>query len=116
MTPLNETIFEEHIAEYLSASDLYNQRTSRDFSIEDLCDKQMLEQFLKAQPAVWEMLTTAFPGRETEEVVKVYNGAINRGDSILWLLHKGLKIKGKKVKLVQFKPVLDGPETDTYKL
>ena len=31
---LNETVFEEHIAECLSSSDLYNQRTSAQFDIE----------------------------------------------------------------------------------
>ena len=36
---LNETTFEEHIANCLASSDLYNQRTSQDFDIETLCDR-----------------------------------------------------------------------------
>lgn len=38
INPLNETVFEEHIAEYLVNSDLYNQRKSTQFDIERLCD------------------------------------------------------------------------------
>lgn len=34
MSILNETFFEEHIANYLIGSPLYNQRTAADFDIE----------------------------------------------------------------------------------
>ena len=63
--PLNETVFEEHIAEYLANSPLYNKRVSAQFDIDNLCDHDMLEQFLRQQPKVWAKLTTFFPGRET---------------------------------------------------
>ena len=46
MNPLNETVFEEHIAEYLAASPLYNQRKSSQFDIDNLVDREMLEHFL----------------------------------------------------------------------
>ena len=59
---LNETSFEEHIAGQLAGSDLYNQRSSSDFDTENLCDREMLEQFLRQQPAVWEMLQRSFTG------------------------------------------------------
>ena len=50
---LDETVFEEHIAKYLAESELYNQRSPRDFDIEHLCDREMFERFLRAQPEVW---------------------------------------------------------------
>ena len=53
LNPLSETTFEAHIANYLANSDLYNQRSSAQFDIERLCDAEMLEQFLRAQPIVW---------------------------------------------------------------
>lgn len=46
MNPLNETVFEEHIAEYLASSPLYNQRKSSQFDIDNLVDREMLEHFL----------------------------------------------------------------------
>lgn len=56
MNYLDETVFEEHIAKYLTESELYNQRSPRDFDIEHLCDREMLERFLCAQPEVWAKL------------------------------------------------------------
>lgn len=114
--PLNETVFEQHIVECLAAGDLYNQRTSAQFDIERLCDKEMLERFLRAQSIVWQRLSQHFPGNEVGIVIDEYNKKLNRGESLLTMLHKGITIKGIKVKLVQFKPVLDGPESDAYKL
>ena len=113
---LNETRFEEHIAECLAQGDLYNQRTSAQFNIEKLCDEEMLERFLRAQTKTWIQLAHAFPGQEVNTVITEYNKKLNRGESILTMLLKGLTIKGIKVKLVQFKPVLDGPESAPYKL
>lgn len=113
---LNETIFEEHIASMLTKGMLYNERTSDNFDIETLCDKEMLERFLRAQTTTWQKLSNFFPGKETETVIREYNNFINRGDSILRLLQKGLTIKGVKVKFAQFKPVLDGPDSPSGKL
>ncbi len=114
--PLNETRFEEHIAECLAQGDLYNQRLSSQFDIDRLCDVEMLERFLRAQTKTWMQLAHAFPGQEVNTVITEYNKKLNRGESILTMLLKGLTIKGIKVKLVQFKPVLDGPESVPYKL
>ena len=105
---LNETTFEEHIAEQLAGSDLYNQRSSHDFDIENLCDCEMLEKFLRQQPAAWEMLERSFPGRETIKVVEEINRQLNRGESMLTLFRKGFKIKGKPIKFAQSKPILAG--------
>ena len=70
---LNETKFEEHIAGCLAQGDLYNQRTSADFSIEELCDRGMLERFLRAQSQTWHNLSLAYPGKEVDAVVTEYN-------------------------------------------
>lgn len=114
--PLNETVFEQHIADCLAHGDLYNQRESKDFDIERLVDVEMLERFLRAQPIVWQRLSQHFPGQEVNTVITEYNKKLNRGDSILTMLLKGITIKGIKVKLVQFKPVLDGPDSANYTL
>ena len=111
---LNETKFEEHIAGCLAQGDLYNQRTSADFSIEELCDRGMLERFLRAQSQTWQKLSLAYPGKEVDAVVTEYNKKLNRGESILTILQKGFKIKGIPIKFVQFKPILDGPESPAY--
>ena len=113
---LNETTFEEHIAGQLAGSNLYNQRSSSDFDIENLCDREMLEQFLRQQPAVWETLQRSFPGQETAKVVEEFNRQINRGESMLTLFRKGCKMKGKRIKFAQFKPVLVGTESEAYQL
>ena len=113
---LNETKFEEHIASYLAGSDLYNQRSSSQFDIEKLCDVEMLEQFLRQQPVVWNKLTKHFPGQEVATVIREYNKRIDRGESILTIMRKGFTISGAKVKFCQFKPVLEGEGTDNYRL
>lgn len=116
MNLLNEAKFEEHIADYLAASPLYNKRTSSQFNIDNLVDSEMLEHFLKAQPMTWQKLQNHFPGHETEMVVTEINKLLNRGDSLLTLFNKGFTIKGAKIRLMMPKPVLDGPETPNYQL
>jgi type I restriction enzyme R subunit len=116
MIPLNETKFEEHIAEYLASSALYNQRTSAQFDIDNLVDKEMLEHFLQAQTISWQKLQNHFPGRETDTVIAEINKLINRGESFLTLFNKGFTIKGAKIRLMMPKPVLDGPESKNYQL
>ena len=114
--PLNETTFEEHIANCLANSDLYNQRSSSQFDIEKLCDAEMLEQFLRQQPVSWTKLSKHFPGQEVATVIREYNKRLDRGESILTIMRKGFTISGAKVKFCQFKPVLEGEDTDNYRL
>ena len=116
MNPLNETIFEEHIASYLAASPLYNQRKSSQFDIDNLVDKEMLEHFLQEQTISWQKLQNHFPGRETETVVAEINKLINRGESFLTLFNKGFTIKGAKIRLMMPKPILDAPDSANYEL
>ena len=116
MNPLNETLFEEHIAEYLAQSPLYNQRQSSQFDIDNLVDREMLEHFLQAQNVAWQKLSNHFPGKETETVVGEINKFLNRGDSLLTLFNKGITIKGAKIRFMMPKPVLENDETDNYQL
>lgn len=116
MNPLNETVFEEHIAEYLSASPLYNQRRSSQFDIDNLVDREMLKHFLQAQTTAWQRLQNHFPGRETEIVVAEINKFLNRGDSMLTLFNKGITIKGTKIKFMMPKPVLEEEDSSNYQL
>ena len=113
---LNETVFEEHIAQMLADSDLYNQRRSGEFNLDKMCDEAMLERFLRQQNVAWTRLSKAFHGHEVETVINEYNRKLDRGESIHDMLSKGLTIKGIKVRLVQFKPVLDGPDSYAYQL
>ena len=113
---LNETSFEEHIANFLANSDLYNQRSSSQFDIEKLCDAEMLEQFLHSQPVLWAKLSKHFPGQEVETVIREYNKRLDRGESILTIMRKGFTVSGAKVKFCQFKPTLEGEGTDNYQL
>ena len=113
---LNETRFEEHIAKMLAFGVLYNERQSENFDLESLCDMEMLDRFLRAQKQTWAKLERLFPGQETATVVAEYNKLINRGESILRLLQKGITIKGAKVKFVQYKPVLESQDSDAWKL
>lgn len=116
MNPLNETVFEEHIAEYLASSPLYNQRKSSQFDIDNLVDCEMLELFLRAQTAAWQRLQNLFPGRETETVIAEINKFLNRGDSMLTLFNKGLTIKGTKIKFMMPRPVLENEDSSNYRL
>lgn len=116
MNPLNETVFEEHIAEYLSASPLYNQRKSSQFDIDNLVDREMLKHFLQAQTTAWQRLQNHFPGRETETVVAEINKFLNRGDSLLTLFNKGITIKGTKIRFMMPKPVLENEDSANYQL
>lgn len=116
MNPLNETVFEEHIAEYLAASPLYNQRKSSQFDIDNLVDREILEHFLQAQTTAWQRLQHHFPGRETEIVVAEVNKFLNRGDSMLTLFNKGITIKGTKIKFMMPKPVLEEEDSSNYQL
>lgn len=113
---LNETKFEEHIAKMLSFGMLYNERQSANFDLDSMCDVEMLDRFLRAQKQTWAKLTRLFPGQETATVIAEYNKLIDRGESILRLLQKGITIKGAKVKFVQFMPVLESQDSDAWKL
>ena len=118
MSILNETYLEQHIADYLSASPLYNQRSAADFDIDALCDRTMLRRFIEAQSAKWSRLVDRFGGEDVafEAVVKEYNNRLDKGTKLSHLLLKGLNIQGIKLKLVQFKPEYEDAESEFQQL
>lgn len=118
MSLLNETYFEQHIADYIAASPLYNQRTAADFDINSLCDRTMLRRFIEAQSDKWNKLVARFGGEDVafEAVVKEYNNRLDKGTKLSHLLLKGLNIQGIKLKLVQFKPEYEDAKSEFQKL
>ncbi|MCH3992844.1 MAG: DEAD/DEAH box helicase family protein [Prevotella sp.] len=103
---LNETYFEQHIADYLASSPLYVQRSPKDFDIEHLVDRELLVGFLKAQKDSWRRLLRIYGSEEegVNEVIAVVNHKIDRGESYLKLLREGVVLRGVSFKLLQFKP------------
>lgn len=118
MSILNETFFEQHIADYLASSPLYNQRSASDFDIDTLCDREMLRRFIMAQTAKWERLVQRFGSEDAafDAVVKELNNRIDKKSKLSHLLIKGLNIQGIKIKLVQFKPEYDDTESEFQQL
>lgn len=103
---LNETAFEKHIAEYLSKSPLYVQRSPKDFDIERLVDAGMFAEFLKAQTDTWRRLVRNFGSEEDalDAAINEYNRQLRRGTSYLKLLREGYTLQGIGIKMLQFKP------------
>ncbi len=118
MSILTETFFEQHIADYLANSPLYNQRSASDFDIEALCDREMLRNFIQSQSDKWNRLVQRFGGEDAafEAVVKEYNNRIDKKAKLSHLLLKGLNIQGIKIKLVQFKPEYDDADSEFQQL
>lgn len=118
MSILDETYFEEHIANYLSESPLYNKRKQTDFDIDSLCDREMLLRFLKAQTKMWNRLVQRVGSEDAafEAVVKDYNNRLQRGTKLSHLLLEGITVQGAKLKLVQFKPQYDDAESEFQQL
>ena len=99
-------------------SPLYNKRTSADFDIEALCDREMLRHFIMAQKDKWKKLVQRFGSEDAafEAVVKEYNKRLDNGTKLITLFQKGLNIQGIKVKLVQFKPEYDDSDSEFQQL
>ena len=118
MNVVNEGVFQRKCSEFLESSPLYNRRKSDDFDIEALCDREMLRHFVEAQTDKWKKLVQRFRSKDAafEAVVKEFNKRIDHGDRLITLLQKGLNIQGIKIKLVQFKPVNEDPDSEYYQL
>lgn len=100
--PMTEKRLEEQITDYLAGSHMYCQRKFNDFDIKNLCDRDELLHFLKAQTKLWAKLTKEFGDGALDEVIRVYNNALNN-EGMLHVLKKGVKIRGLEVKFLQFK-------------
>ena len=118
MSILNETFFEQHVANFLANSRLYVQRSANDFDIDALCDREMLRNFVQAQSDKWSRLVQRFGSDDAafDAVVKEYNNKINQGYGMSYLLNKGLNIQGIRIKLVQYKPEYDDPSSEFQQL
>lgn len=126
-TALNETYFEQYIANQLAESPLYVQRTPHDFDIESMIDRDMFASFLKAQTVTWNKLTRVNAGKSDQQivdlVVREYLKFLtkvdirgNRVNSILDVLTKGFTVMGAKIKFLQPKPLTEGMNDDNYRL
>lgn len=118
MSQPNETKFEETIANHLASSPLYQQRHPQDFDINCMVDTEMLLRFLQQQDA-WSRLVNDFRNeREAlDEVIDEINRQIlQRQVPLLTLLHKGITIHGRRLRLVQFKPDLNDHESEWWHL
>lgn len=115
---VNEAFFERKCSDYLEMSPLYNKRTSADFDIDALCDREMLRRFIMVQKDKWEKLAHRFGSEDAafEAVVKEYNKRLDNGTKLTTLFQKGLNIQGIKVKLVQFKPEYDDADSEFQQL
>ena len=60
MSILNETFFEQHVAEFLANSRLYEQRSASNFDIDALCDRDMLRNFVQSESDKWSRLVQRF--------------------------------------------------------
>ncbi len=110
---MTETKFEEHIAEYLADSPMYVHRNYADFDIKGLCDRGELLHFMEAQESTWKKLKKELGDGALDEVVRIYNSTLD-SQGMLYVLKKGIKIKGKEVKFVGFKDEMapEGSEPD----
>lgn len=118
MQVLCEAFFGRSCIDHLADSPLYNKRAASDFDIENLCDKEMLRHFIEAQTDKWKELVKRFGSKDKafDAVLKEFNKRIDSGTKLTKLLQKGLNIQGIKVKLVQFKPEYDDPNSEFQKL
>ena len=124
---LNETYFEKTIADYLAQSPLYVQRTPHDFDIENMIDRGMFSDFLKAQTVTWNKLTRVNAGKSEQQIVdlvvreyvKFLNRIDNHGNkinSVLEVLTKVFSVMGAKIKFLQPKPMTEDPQDENYRL
>ena len=118
MSILNETLFEETIANYLGASPMYEARHPQNYDINRMVDAEMLLRFLRHQDA-WEKLVKNY--RDEREALDAVVSEINRQITqrqvpVLTLLHQGITLQGRKLRLVQFKPDIQDTESQWWKL
>lgn len=118
MATPNETIFEETIANFLGQSPLYIQRQPQDFDINRMVDAEILLRFLQKQDS-WSRLVRDFRNeREAlDEVIDEINRQVlQRQVPLLTLLHKGITVRGRKLRLLQFKPDRNEIESEWWQL
>ena len=120
MNELDEKFLQYHIVEYLVGNNpLYIERKSSDFNLDDMCDREELLRFLRAQTSAWGKLCRMFNSEADalDAVIKRYNERL-KTESIINLLNgksdKEFKVKGVSLKLVQYRPQLVNNEEDEF--
>lgn len=120
MTTLDEKYFQNHIADYLVQNNsLYIERESSNFNLDDMCDREELLRFLRAQTDAWGKLCRKFHNEEDAlgAVINRYNERL-KSESIIHLINgkadKAFKVKGVTLKFVQYRPQLVANEDDEF--
>ena len=120
MEALDEKYFQNHIAEYLVENNpLYIERKSSDFNLDDMCDREELLRFLRAQTIAWGKLCRKFSSEDAalNAVISRYNERL-KTESIIHLINgkadKEFKVKGVPLKFVQYRPQLVANEDDEF--
>lgn len=120
MNELDEKFLQYHIVEYLVENNpLYIERKSSDFNLDDMCDREELLRFLRAQKSNWGKLCRIVNGEEEalDAVIKRYTDRL-KTESIIHLLNgkadKEFKVRGVPLKLVQYRPQLVNDEEDEF--
>ena len=118
MSRLNETLFEETIANYLGASPMYEARHPQNYDINRMVDAEMLLHFLRQQEAWEKLIKTYRDEREALDAVisEIGRQIIQRQVPVLTLLHQGITLQGRKLRLVQFKPDIKDTDSQWWKL
>lgn len=118
----SEKDFQQHIVECLTADkNFYIERKFSDFSLKDLCDREELLRFLRAQTENWGKLCRKFSSEQEalDAVIKRYKERL-QNESLIHILNgiddKEFKIKGVKLKLVQYKPEQAQEDSEFVKL
>jgi len=120
METLDEKYFQNHVADYLVQNNpLYIERKSSDFNLDDMCDREELHRFLRAQTDAWGKLCRKFHNEEDalDAVIHRYNERL-KSESIINLINgkadKAFKVKGVTLKFVQYRPQLVANEDDEF--
>ncbi len=118
----SEKDFQQHIVECLTADkNFYIERKSSDFSLKDLCDREELLRFLRAQAENWGKVCHKFSNEQEalDAVIKRYKERLEN-ESLIHILNgiddKEFKIKGVKLKFVQYRPEQAQEDSEFVKL
>lgn len=104
MSGIKELHFEDTVFEFLSDSELYTTRNSKDFNLEFVLDTALLEKFIRdSQPEVWKKLEKEFPFNTIEHVANEFSKLRDKR-GLLNLIREGFVLQGASIKLVSFKP------------
>lgn len=119
----SEKDFQQHIVDCLLANNngMFIERASKNFDLNDLCDREELLRFLRAQTENWGKICRKYSSEQEalDAVIKRYKERL-QNESLIHILNgiedKEFKIKGVKLKLVQYKPEQAQDDSEFVKL